>query len=624
MKPTSRTVFERRTERLFLDAKLGWMLTIMLISTASPARSETALLPVGVCDLPAPGTYVTRTASYPEYVHELFRHAGLGYSRFALDKLPEALPSLRVLITAGNATLPEATATALEAWLTQGGVLISVGGLCGPADWYGVLPDHPSNIVWHGDQPVTLGEGYLATLADSGTLAPAMPFPLHFFNGIAVRPGLCRVLASVLDAHQRPTSRAGMTEYPHGKGRCILMAADIIGAVVRIQQGTEIVHDHIPAPDGSAPLTDGVLITEDAMALDWSFDRHLVPGAGEMMAFTKPIADCWRDLLLRTVLRVAEQQRAAVPVLWYYPRNLPALGHLSHDSDGNDPAGVIRMLENLEKAQVHSTWCIMLPGYTPDLIQRVLKSGHELATHYDAYSDFKNWRQDNFSEQVDKLAAMFEVTPVSNKNHVLRWEGDTEFFGWCEAKGIRMDQSKGPCQTGEAGFLFGTSHPYRPVSVDGKIYNVFELPTTTQDLIMTTPISVGDMILDGVFEHYGIAHFLFHPAHSTIPAVADAMLYVLAKGKERGLEWWTARDISAWENARLSASWSGYSAKAQPDHGEATVSLHTEQPLNGATVLWLTPAAGKSAQSVERWGVTFAVSSADVQPGKETVFPAAW
>jgi hypothetical protein len=423
-----------------------------------------------------------------------------------------------------------------------------------------------------------------------------------------------------------------MTEMPHGKGRCILIAPDITGSVIRIQQGTVITRDHVPAPDGSAPITDGVLITEDGMALDWIFDRHPVPGTADMQAFTEPIADCWRDILLRTVLQAARDQRAAVPMLWFYPRNLPALGHLSHDSDGNGPEGAIRMLENLEKAQVHSTWCVMLPGLPKEIIERIKAAGHELATHYDAMSVFTDWRQDRFNEEVDALTALFGTTPVTNKNHVLRWEGDTEFFGWCQAKGIQMDQSKGPCQSGEAGFLFGTSHPYFPVAPDGKLYDVFELPTTTQDIIMTVPISFADMILNGVFRHYGIAHFLFHPAHSTVPAVAEAMLGVLAQGKARGLEWWPARDISAWEHARRTATWSTYAVEEKDGHGKANVAFRTERPLPGATVLWLAPDKSQAnvdgkpqtTQTIERWGVPFEVVTGDMLPGQAYTLALTW
>ncbi len=605
---------------------------LVLCLAVSMASAAAGTLPIGVCDLPEPGAYGLRTCAHSAYVHEFLLHSGLGYSRVPADKIAEALPTLRILVTVGSGDLSPETRAALDPWLTQGGVWISVGTVGGVPDWFGVALEHPQQTYWHGDMPCTLGEGYLTAEPGGNALTPVVPYPLHFFNGVAVRPATCRVLARVLDAHQRPTPRAAMVENLHGQGRCILIAPDITGTVIHIQQGTAVTRDHVPAPDGSGSISDGVLITEDGMTLDWTFDRQPVPGAGDLPAFTEPVADIWKEILLRTVLQVAQERRIAVPMLWFYPRNLPALGHLSHDTDGNDPAGAERMLENLDKAQVHSTWCVLLPGYSKEVIQKISQSGHELATHYDAYSNFGDWRQDKFNEQVDKLTALFGVTPVTNKNHVLRWEGETEFYGWCQAKGIQLDQSKGDCQSGETGFMFGTCHPYMPMAPDGKMYDVFELCTATQDLIMTAPIAVGDMILNGAFRHYGVAHFLFHPAHSTIPAVADAFFYVLAQGKTRGLEWWTARDINTWERARRTAEWPTYGFEEKDGHGRATASFRTGNPLPQATVLWLTP--GKPAinvdgkpqptETVERWGFQFTAVTGDLLPGQDHELAVTW
>ncbi len=607
-------------------------IALLLCLPVSLASAAPGLMPVGVCDLPEPGDYGLRTCAHSAYVHEFLHHAGLGYSRVPVEKIAEALPSLHILVTVGSGDLPAETRTAVDTWLNQGGVWISVGTVGGVPDWFGVAMDHPLLSYWHGDMPCTLGEGYMTAEPGGHLLTPVTPIPLHFFNGIAVRPTTCRVLARVLDAHQRPSSRVAMAESMHGQGRCILIAPDITGTVIHIQQGTAVTRDHVPASDGSGSISDGVLITEDGMTLDWIFDRQPVPGAGELPAFTEPIADLWKEVLLRTILQSAQERHVAVPMLWFYPRNLPALGHLSHDSDGNDPAGAQRMLENLEKAQVHSTWCILLPGFPKEIIQKITDSGHELATHYDAYSNFADWRQDKFSEQVDKLTALFGITPVSNKNHVLRWEGETEFYGWCEAKGIQLDQSKGDCQSGETGFMFGTCHPYQPMAPDGKMYNVFELCTATQDLIMTAPIAVGDMILNGAFRHYGVAHFLFHPAHSMVPPVADAMLYVLAQGKSRGLEWWTARDINAWERARRTAEWTACAVEEKDGHGKATATFKTASPLPQATVLWLAPDKStvsvddkpQQVQSVERWGFPFLAVTGDLMPDHDHALALAW
>jgi hypothetical protein len=180
--------------------------------------------------------------------------------------------------------------------------------------------------------------------------------------------------------------------------------------------------------------------------------------------------------------------------------------------------------------------------------------------------------------------------------------------------------------------MFGTCHPYTPIAPDGKPYDVFELPTYTQDIIMTVPTPVGDMILNAALGHYGVAHFLFHPAHSTVPAVADAMLNVLAQGKARGLEWWMAREISAWERARRTVTWSDSAAKENDGHGKATVAFRTERPLSQATILWLAPDKPKAkvdgkrqaTQAVERWGFPFEAVTGDLLPGRDHELTVAW
>src|SRR5688500_20191428 len=74
--------------------------------------------------------------------------------------------------------------------------------------------------------------------------------------------------------------------------------------------------------------------------------------------------------------------------------------------------------------------------------------------------------------------------PVTNKNHYLRWENDTDIWDWCAKHGIGLDQSKGASKTGEAGFNFGTCHTYFPARFDGSVIDVLELPTPTQDLFV--------------------------------------------------------------------------------------------------------------------------------------------
>lgn len=565
--------------------------------------------PVTVCVIAPPAANAARGVVYPHYVHEILQHAGLYHETIAPDDLADALPGIRLLVTVGDGDLPEDGRAALSAWVRNGGAWLAMGGVCGLPDVFGVTLEAPSYSTFGGGR-CALGEGYLSLDHPLHPLSAGIPGPLHFFNGTAVLAGAGGTcIASILNRHQHSTHRAGIVESAPGAGHALLIAVDITGSVIRIQQGTAVSRDGVPSPDGTAPTTDGVLKSDDGAVLDWDFDRRPVPGAPGLSAFLHPVADLWREILLRGVFHLATQNRIALPLLWLYPRNLPALAHMSHDTDQNDPALGERLLDVLDEAGIHSTWCVILPGYSPRLIGRIRDAGHELATHFDAMSEGTAFTEEQFDSQWRALKEMFDETPVTNKNHYLRWEGDTEFFEWLAKRGIRLDQSKGASKTGEAGFNFGTCHPYFPLDPAGNRLDVLELPTPTQDLIIFAPPAIIAPLLDAVERRHGILHLLFHPAHIGKDGVAEALLAAVRGAKERGLEWWTARRLDAWERARRAAVWHGYEAAG----GAARATLAAPDMLSGATVLWLAPDGAKIrvndaaalTKTMTRWGFEF-------------------
>lgn len=590
--------------------------------------------PLGVCVLPPAARNAARTVSYPNYIYEILGHAGLCYAPVGLDALPAALPELRLLLTLGEtASLPGDLADKLEAWVRGGGAWLSVGGLCGLGALLGAEAEPPAYSSWGGGQG-TLGEGYLEAREIDHPLLAHLSRPLHFFGGIPVRGSGASVLARALDAHGRPTERAAVLERTVGQGRCLLLAPDIPGSVVHIQQGTAITRDGVSAPDGTATIQDDLLKSDDGSVLDWLFDREPVASVPGLSAFLQPVADGWRELLLRAVFHLATTQRVALPLLWLYPHNLPALAHLSHDTDGNDPAQARQLLAVLAEAQIQSTWCVILPGYDQTIIGAIRDGGHELAMHYDALAFDRPWGESQFDAQWRELTQQFGgVAPVSNKNHYLRWENDTEFFDWCQQRGITLDQSKGASKTGEAGFNFGTCHPYFPVAPGGSLIDVLELPTPTQDLCVFGPEALLEPLLAAATRHHGILHLLFHPAHIDKEGVAAAITRAVSAAHAQGMAWWTAQQISVWERARRRVSWSNY----KTDGGTISVSLRTESALAGATILWLCPAAPEdgskarvtlqkteeseeqagSEETTVRWGFLFRALSVDLASGKE-------
>lgn len=587
------------------------------MSETATAMKTGEVFPLGVCVWPPPAPNRARTFLDAPYVHEILRHAGLCYSTVAPKQLAEQLQQLRILVTIGETDLAADLGEQLSSWVENGGVWLSVSGVCGLAELFGAVIDAPP-FQGFGVGVSTLGEGYLQTQSEHPAVAHLQK-PLHFFNGLAVRTTVdVDCVAQVLDAHGRATERAAILEKRVGKGRCLLIAPDLTGTVVRVQQGTAVTRDGVSAPDGSAPTADGVLKSDDGMVLDWILDRDPIPDVPGLQGFLHPIADEWREVLLRTIFHLAGQQNVQLPLLWLYPRALPAVAHISLDTDHNDPGQAQRTLENLAAVNAPATWCTILPGYDAELTAQIRNEGHELAMHFDAMSDGLPWTEASFDRQWRELSALFDgQAPLTNKNHYLRWEGDTELFEWCQKRGIQMDQSKGTSKSGEAGFNFGTCHPFFPLDPAGAIIDVLELPTPTQDLTVFVPFALLHPLLQAARRHHGVLHLLFHPAHIDKPGMAQAMRDSVTQARECGLEWWTARQLNDWERARRQTRWIS---------SENGCTLQTQAPLPEATILWLD--AHENAQRavvngeecetqvVERWGCRFLAVALDAaEPG---------
>lgn len=580
-----------------------------------------SVVPVGVCVLPSPVRNMSRTVVYPNYVFEILDHAGLYYTMLAWEELAAGLADLKVLLTVGEAVPDDALAANLRAWVEQGGTWLSVAGVCGLGDLFGVEVETPAYSSWGGGVS-NLGEGYLRPLEAVHPALEHLEIPLHYFNGLPVRAKGARVLAGIYDAHQRDTERAGLCVRQAGQGVAMLIAPDLTGAVVRIQQGIPVLRDGISASDGTAPVTDALLKSDDGCVLDWILDRQAVSDIPGLSAFLQPIADQWRELLLRSLFYLAGEAGVSLAVLWMYPRNLPALAHMSHDTDSNEPDKCMMLLDALARADIRSTWCTILPGYSSDLTTAIREAGHELAMHYDAVTTGLEWGEEQFERQWSELVALFGGSkPVTNKNHYLRWEGDVDLLEWCEKRGIQLDQTKGASKTGEAGFNFGTCHPHFQLRADGTTIDVLELPTPTQDLCVFAPREIAVHLLGAATRHHGILHVLFHPAHMDKPGVIESLIEIAAKAKEAGAEWWTGAEINAWERARRALKW----GSARED---GATSFRCGSDLAGATVLVLgrngadavalevngTPTRG---EQVLRWGFPFDSIVLDVRSGEE-------
>jgi peptidoglycan/xylan/chitin deacetylase (PgdA/CDA1 family) len=550
--------------------------------------------PITLVSQPVSTDVNPRARTWP-FITEILRRAGLFFDHLSpsqLERLFHRGPS--VVVLAGHLPLGAEQRRVLAAWVSRGGSIIGIGGTSGLEEVFGVKSATP------------LAEGWLKVTASEHPITAGLRSSLHVFGGCALKPASAISLANV-EVGSSPASASAILENRFGKGRAILIGPDLIFSIVHIQQGLNVLQDGKPAPDGSAIVNEGMLKAEDGLVLDWQRDRTEV-GPDNGSIFLEPIADELREIILRAIFHLAQQQAITLPMLWYWPRSMKAVGLISHDTDGNEPKKAVTMLEVMNRCKVKSTWCVLYPGGYPSEFYRRLKDQEfEIGLHFDAMhgGEHTSWSKDNFLFQKQWLLKTAELQHITtNKNHYTRWEGRLDFLRWCEAAGINSDQTRGPSKKGTIGFPLGGSQPYFPLDDEAgspRYLKVLEVNLLAQDLVITCPPEYGPRLFDSALRHHGAGHFLFHPAHIEKPGVADALSSLLELGRSHGVEWWTSKQIYEWEMLRR-----GVEAK----FGADTLLLRAGKPLRQANLLLLRPGPGSrpvflngKASPSTRWNV---------------------
>ena len=509
------------------------------------------------------------------YITEVLQRAGLFFRELPVEQVQTWAPkSNAIIVLAGHMQLTDAQRDCLAELVKQGHSLIGIGGTSGLDQVFGVT----------GTIPVA--EGWMNVSAADHPITAGLRSSLHVFGGHAARAATARPLAELVSGVQQAARGSAILENRFGEGRAVLLAPDLLFSIVHIQQGISVLQDGKPAPDDSARLDDGILKAEDGLVLDWQRDRSPMEPDGTPV-FLEPMTDELREIILRAIFFAAQQQGIALPMLWYWPRGLKAVGHISHDSDGNKPELAAALLQVMIRNRVKSTWCIIHPGYSKEFYGELKQHEYEIALHYDAHTggELTSWSRENFVFQHRWLmdeAGLEHI--VSNKNHYTRWESRLDFFRWCEESGIRSDQSRGPSKKGTIGFPLGGSQPFFPLDDQAdppRYLDVLEVNMLTQDLVIVCPAEYGRQLLDSALRHHGVAHFLFHPAHILKPGVADALGDLLEYGRSQGIQWWTSQQIYRWEKQRRGVEASFGSP--------TTITLRTGEPLEQATLLLLKP-----------------------------------
>jgi hypothetical protein len=547
---------------------------------------------------------------YGIYASEVLAHAGLPVHTLNVDSLSDELLNCAVLVLPTQLALSEAEQALIADYVEKGGALVGLGGTSGLDNIFGCQCSG------------TITEAWMDVDDQTHPLTGGISGALHAFGGCLLTVNTAGVLGYWCYPKHEVTAGPALTVNRFGNGWAVLLAADVMQTIVRIQQGRSVHVDGTPASDGSASVDDGILKTDDGIVLDYDIDRSVISG---VPIFAQPITDEWRELVIRATLWAAWQQGTALPMLWYWPDNIPAIGQISHDSDGNVPASAEFLLKQLQELEIPSTWCIQYPGgYAPDFYMRLHEQGYEVALHFDARSDLPRtaWEERHLRQQLEWLQDISGLKINSNKNHYLRWEGLTQFFIWLERLGVASDQTKGPTKTGVAGYPFGGSHPWFPLEEQQlRFIDVLEIPHQTWELNGKWPLAVGEALVDQAVAHAGVAHFLFHPGIvAKSSRVSEALTSIVQYGRQCGLQWWTNNMIQDWERRRRQVRFT-----ATRSDEAIGWRVESEAQLDKATFLLFDPNVQHSEcgaeATVQRFGLTAKLVVADLAPNQPMQLP---
>lgn len=409
---------------------------------------------------------------FESYMGEILAHAGVAFTW--LHDVDQGIPEdLNVVIDV--LSQKESSLEALFRFAEQGGHVISYAGLNPLAERLGCREDASASPGY-----ATIAKGY----GDERPLRYLKSRPWAVVNEDEYHPHTVGTL------HQlQPDGTelgAALLQFEVGAGKIERWAVDVLNTIVGMQQGTEpVLEDGIPAPDGTGSVNDNILKADDKVEMDWQWDR-LETEVGTPY-FAHPYADLWREVILTHLMKKVVSLGLTLPFIGYWPDGVPYVAMISHDSDVNQDVHAEATLKVLKECGIHSTWCMIEPGYSPYIYDQVKADGHELAFHYNALDlQGGKWSEQEFKRQLDWFTEAAEIDEVaSNKNHYTRFEGWGELFEWCEKHGIASDQTRGPSKKGNIGFLFGTCHPYFPIAwLDQKnrMYDVLQVGFLTQDL----------------------------------------------------------------------------------------------------------------------------------------------
>lgn len=276
----------------------------------------------------------------------------------------------------------------------------------------------------------------------------------------------------------------GIVAITRGEGRVLLVLFDFGRASVAMQQG-------LPSPDLTLPRPDGLqtptgLTVSSVAAINTDPRESLVP---------------WFDLLERNVLYLADQHRP-VPRMWLFPGRFRGALFASHSEAA--VGDVARFMAEWEHANdAVSTTFVTATSVSPEVLASIRRRKSDIQLQWvparAPIVPMRRWglrglrpvqRPMTLDEQRDELNDRLKPYDGVRASRSLDGVWPTNYFEayhQLEALGLGLDSSLGPApaflapESRDAGYIFGTGLPFRPIDARGVRFSVQELPYVLTD-----------------------------------------------------------------------------------------------------------------------------------------------
>ncbi len=506
------------------------------------------------------------------------QQSGLLVDWFLPTEVPSRLGNYSIFISIGQGELSEELLLQLRQFVLDGGTWIALGGPCNAPDVFGVQPILRPDGSWR-----TLGEGYAVGTPSNPILLESWGL-MHGFGGVALKPDSAEVWAFWYDPHARETGLPALTMNRYGAGFAILYGVNFGETLARLRMGRSLVERAVLPGDVPDEPNPHLLRSDDATRLDWYLDRE--PCSEGVECFLKPIADYWVESLIRAVLWAGQQSGLVVPMIWHHPRLLEGVGVVSVDCEPSLAQHENTLSHLLTLAGVRATWCISEVGRQTNFYRDLARKEHEIGLRY-VPEDGTFCRNSTIQNQVDTLRRFTSVRAITAVQvESLQWRGCSEFFELAERTQIRSELSKGGYHPQSAGFLFGTAHPWQPISRmrEGETIPIWVIPLLSYHAIERVGTEQLQRILKATRAVKGVFHITVSPRVATNSAFADGFMRLLGSVRAEGYEWQTAYEVAQWHERRQALR---HKLVNIPDRPQ--LSLLSAQPMARLGLLFFTP-----------------------------------